>query len=85
MKFSLAAFSVALSIAVAVASPPRDVLDHASKIKDAVIEKRVAGQSFANEQLEKRASQYLNDKSKSISTDLSSLNMLWLNRSRVCC
>lgn len=65
MKFLLAALSAALSVGVAVASPPRDVFDHADRIKGAVMEKRVAGQPFVNAQLEKRASPYLNDKSKS--------------------
>ena len=71
MKFSLAVFSAALSIGATVASPPRDVFDHANRIKGAVLEKRVAGQSFVNEQLEKRASSYLNDKSKSMEMYLS--------------
>lgn len=70
MKFLLSALSAAFSISVAVASPPRDVTEHANRIKDAVIEKRVAGQSFVNSQLEKRASPYLNDKSKSAYTEL---------------
>ena len=65
MKFLLSALGAALSIGLAVASPPKDVFDHANRIKGAVLEKRVAGQPFVNSQLEKRASPYLNDKSKS--------------------
>ena len=65
MKYLLSALSAALSISVAIASPALNILEHADKIKNAVIEKRVAGQPFVDAQLEKRASSYLNDQSKS--------------------
>lgn len=71
MKFLLSALGAALSIGVVAASPSRDTFEHAAMIKDAVIEKRVAGQPFINSQLEKRASPYLNDKSKSAYYDRS--------------
>ena len=65
MKLSLSILSVALTIGTALASSPRSVFDHANKLKNSVIERRVPGQSFVNEQLQKRASQYLNENSKS--------------------
>ena len=66
MKFSLTALGVALSFgAVATAASGRDVFDRASKIKGAVLEKRAPGKPFSNSNLEKRASPYLNDASKS--------------------
>ncbi len=55
MKLS-SIFGVAISVGIAIASPPRNVFDHANTIKNAVIEKRISGQPFGNEQLEKRAS-----------------------------
>ena len=83
MKFFLSTLIVGLSVALAVASPPRDVFDHADRIKGAVLEKRVAGQSFVNEQLEKRASPYLNGKSKSISMYPCLAMILYLRQVRV--
>lgn len=65
MKFAFSALSIVLSIGVSLARPSRDVFDHGNIIKDAVLEKRVTGLPFLNSQLEKRASPYLNEKSKS--------------------
>ena len=77
MKFFLTGLGLLFGFtAVTTASSGRQVFDHASKLREAIVEKREFSGPVESSRLEKRNSPYLNDKSKRKDRTISSFASL---------